>query len=105
MKSTLFLILALLSSPAVAAPDATRQAELLHLLRHDCGACHGMTLRGGLGPALTAERLAPLPADVLRFTVLNGRRGTAMPPWRGLLTEDEVGWLVDQLRAGVGDVR
>ncbi len=34
-----------------------RQQELLHLLKHDCGSCHGMTLKGGLGPDLTTKRL------------------------------------------------
>jgi hypothetical protein len=29
-----------------------RQKELIHLVRQDCGSCHGMTLQGGLGPAL-----------------------------------------------------
>ncbi|CAK0763096.1 Cytochrome c55X [Gammaproteobacteria bacterium] len=105
MKFTIFPLFILLAAPVHALPDTARQGELLHLLRHDCGACHGMTLRGGLGPALTVERMAALPAETLRFTIMEGRRGTAMPPWRGLLTEDEVAWLVDQLRAGVNDGR
>ena len=40
---------------ALADPPApTRQAELTHLVRNDCGACHGRTLQGGLGPPLVA---------------------------------------------------
>jgi mono/diheme cytochrome c family protein len=38
------------NGPVPAALDTARQAELLHLLKHDCGSCHGMTRKGGLGP-------------------------------------------------------
>ena len=34
---------------ASAAPGVDRQAQLRDLLHQDCGSCHGMTLRGGLG--------------------------------------------------------
>ena len=35
------------------APEAERARELIHIVRQDCGSCHGLTLAGGLGPALT----------------------------------------------------
>lgn len=85
-------------SAHAADPSPERQATLTHLLRQDCGSCHGMTLRGGLGPALLPEALADKPDDFLIQTILNGRQGTAMPPWRSLLTPDEAAWLVRQLR-------
>lgn len=77
-----------------------RQVELLHLLKHDCGSCHGMTLKGGLGVALTPEALARRPAELLLTTILDGRSGTPMPPWRSVLTREEAAWLVDVLRTG-----
>ena len=40
-----------LAEPAAAEPADSRQAELTHLVKHDCGSCHGMTMKGGLGPA------------------------------------------------------
>lgn len=85
---------------APAAPDALRTQALARLVRQDCGACHGMTLKGGLGPALTAEALRDKPREALVATVLGGRPGTPMPPWAGLLTEDEAAWIVDSLKAG-----
>jgi cytochrome c55X len=85
-----------------AAPDAARQAELRNLLQQDCGSCHGLTLKGGLGPALLPENLAGKPRELLLNTVRYGRPGTAMPPWGPLLSETDIAWLVDRLLAGNG---
>jgi len=84
----------------VAAPDAVRQGELLRLLRQDCGSCHGMRLTGGLGPPLTPQALRDKPADSLAATIVAGRAGTAMPPWRPFLSEAEAAWLVERLQQG-----
>lgn len=87
---------------AIAAGELPkdRQRALVHLLRHDCGSCHGMTLRGGLGPPLTAAALDGKSPRALEATILFGRPGTPMPPWAGMLTEDEVRWLVEALKSG-----
>lgn len=84
-----------------AAPAEPRRAEIIHMVRQDCGSCHGLTLRGGLGPPLLPAALADKDAAQLQFVVLHGRRGTAMPPWRRFLTEDEAGWVVELLRKGL----
>ena len=47
-----------------------------------------------------AATLADKPAESLVATILHGRPGTAMPPWRGLLTEQEAQWIVERLQAG-----
>jgi cytochrome c55X len=86
---------------AAAGPPPARQAELLYLLKHDCGSCHGMRLEGGLGPALTPRRLQPLTREQLSATILHGRPGTPMPPWRPFLSPDEAQWLAWQLKQGV----
>ncbi len=77
-----------------------RQTALKALLHQDCGSCHGMTLQGGLGPSLLAKDLGNKPDEFLIETILNGRPGTAMPPWNSLLTRDEATWLVRMLRSG-----
>ncbi|WP_454727586.1 MULTISPECIES: c-type cytochrome [Cupriavidus] len=82
------------------APAPARQVQLARWLRDDCGACHGMTLRGGLGPPLGAAALAGKPRDALVATVLQGRPGTAMPPWQPFMTQDEAAWLIERLQAG-----
>lgn len=103
MRRAVLLFLMSVTLPASADPDAARQAQLFNLLRQDCGACHGMTLKGGLGPSLLPQALAGKTPELLRQTILDGRGGTPMPPWRGILSVDEVAWLVDQLRNGVVD--
>ncbi len=105
MRRAVLIFLMLLTLPAQADPDAPRQAQLLNLLRQDCGACHGMTLKGGLGPSLLPPALAGKTPEFLRQTILDGRVGTPMPPWRGILNTDEVVWLVDQLRNGADDAQ
>lgn len=98
------LILGLISSAvqAAAEPSPERAAELVRMVRQDCGSCHGMTLNGGLGPALTVQALKErdIPKESLVATIVGGRPGTPMPPWHRFLTEAEAGWIVDRLLEG-----
>lgn len=77
-----------------------RQEQLRHLLKHDCGSCHGMSMKGGLGPSLTQERIHDFPTEFLVNTILQGRPGTAMPPWQPFLTKAEANWLALRLKEG-----
>ena len=61
---------------------------------------HGLRLEGGLGPALRSEQLAERPLELLVATILDGRFGTAMPPWRPFLSEEEARWLAVGLKSG-----
>lgn len=97
------ILLCLISTVALAEIAPARQSELLHMLKHDCGSCHGLNMTGGLGLALTPESLAGKPTTLLLNTILDGRPGTPMPPWRNILTEDEVVWLLDILKKGAVD--
>ncbi len=83
-----------------AAPSPLRQHELIRLVRQDCGACHGMTLKGGLGSPLLPDSLREKPPASLVATVLYGRPGTPMPAWKSILGEHEVEWIVAQLIQG-----
>ena len=89
----------------VTAPSAERSEEILRMVRQDCGSCHGMTMKGGLGPALTPAALQSRSADSLVATILHGRPGTAMPPWQNFLSADEAAWIVQQLQRGLPDAR
>ncbi len=100
----MWVVTAVLSEPGLAAePSPDRQTALRNLLNHDCGACHGLTLKGGLGPSLLPEALAGKPDEFLISTILNGRKGTAMPPWQPFMNRDEAAWLVGVLRKNGND--
>ena len=104
MRSMSFIASFLLVSAshlAMADISTERQDELMYLLKQDCGSCHGMTLKGGLGPALLPGNLDGKPKELLVTTILEGRTGTAMPPWKAMLTQDEAEWITVQLLQGV----
>jgi len=95
------LVLLAATGASQAAPSSDRQAELLHRLKHDCGSCHGMTMKGGLGPPLLPEVLAPKSDQGLAEVILQGIPGTPMPPWQSELTRDEALWIARLLQRGV----
>jgi len=93
----------ILISPAQAGADdpvPARQTELLYLLEQDCGSCHGLTRRGGLGPSLLPRDIVDKPDEGLVDAILQGRPGTPMGPWAFEISEEEAFWLVRQLRIG-----
>ncbi|SFN48048.1 cytochrome c55X [Roseovarius lutimaris] len=90
-------ILALAAAPALADPDPE---ALRRLVRQDCGSCHGMTLKGGLGPDIRPAALASYQRDDLTTVILDGIPGTPMPPWRPLLSEGDAAWIADYLLRG-----
>ena len=87
-----------LGVPLAAAQDAGR---LEHILTQDCGSCHGLTLKGGLGRPLTREALKDAEPEALASIILDGVPGTAMPPWRPILSEDEAMWMARYLKEGI----
>lgn len=89
------------SSAGGVVPEPARQAELLNLMRQDCGSCHGLRLEGGLGLPLTPQALKEKSPEALKQTILHGRGGTPMPPWNPFLTDAEAGWIVETLLKGL----
>ncbi|MCK5917683.1 MAG: c-type cytochrome [Cocleimonas sp.] len=80
-----------------------RREEILYLLKHDCGSCHGMTLKGGLGPSLTPDSINKMSTEQIVATITYGRPGTPMPPWKPFFNEKETLWLAQQLQKGIED--
>ncbi|MCP4388470.1 MAG: cytochrome c [Gammaproteobacteria bacterium] len=103
MKRLPWLALSLFLSTALVAADgitSEREQELQNLLIQDCGSCHGLQMKGGLGPALLPEMLQGKSAEYLSTVILHGRAGTAMPPWRFLLSAEEARWMAERLLRG-----
>lgn len=103
MTRLIWLALSLVIAVPLAASDIVsgdRQLELRNLLVQDCGSCHGLTMRGGLGPALLPDALSGKSAEVISAVIMNGRPGSAMPPWRSLLSPAEARWMAEVLLSG-----
>lgn len=98
------LCLAVLSLMPITAFAAEKQArtdpQLANLVLQDCGSCHGITLKGGLGPPLRPENLQWLPTEAIAAIIHEGVPGTPMPPWKALLTPAEIDWISRQLKSG-----
>ena len=101
MRRLLLFNLLLITNMASADVHTPRQQELKNLLIQDCGSCHGLTFKGGLGPALLPQTLSGQSRDFLMQTILEGRPGTAMPSWKGLLSVKDAAWITDRLIEGV----
>src|SRR3990172_1484992 len=69
------------------------------LFETNCAPCHAAEGTGGLGPNLHANPfiLSKSDEDLLAF-ILTGRKGTAMSGFEGVLTEEEVGYIITLLR-------
>jgi cytochrome c55X len=93
MTRLIWLALSLTLSAPIAASDGIsgdRERELRNLLIQDCGSCHGLQMKGGLGPALLPESLQGKSAEYLSTVI-------AMPPWSSLLSAEEARWMANQL--------
>ncbi len=102
LRTFLHLTLFLLAASVAAADESSeqRRAELVYLLHQDCGSCHGMTLKGGLGPSLLPEALEGKPASYLKHVISKGVPGKAMPPWENILAPSDIDFLVTYLQEG-----
>lgn len=101
------LAFCLTNGAAMASADSAsselsveRQSYLANLLKQDCGSCHGLTLKGGLGSSILPEDLIQRSDEALFITIKNGLPGLAMPPWGELLNDQDIEWLVQRLREG-----
>ncbi|MDA7964473.1 MAG: cytochrome c [Ruegeria sp.] len=90
------LTAALVTTTAFAA-DTLDTNALKRLVHQDCGSCHGLSLKGGLGPDLRSETLEHYEAEVLTSVILDGIPDTAMPPWRPLISVEEAEWIARYL--------
>ena len=85
MTRSIWLVLSLISSSVLYAGENIspgRQQDLRNLLIQDCGSCHGLTMKGGLGPALLPSKLRGKTAETISSIILDGRPGTQLVPRR-----------------------
>ncbi|MEP3274846.1 MAG: cytochrome c [Stappiaceae bacterium] len=103
MARSVAIALLLASVTQVSAIQAGEASEipdpevLKRLVHQDCGSCHGLTLKGGLGPDLRPQNLDHHDVDSLSGVILDGIPGTAMPPWRPLISVETADWIAQYL--------
>ncbi len=97
-RALVFLLLG--TTAGAGEPGGVDAAALERLVRQDCGACHGLRLTGGLGPDIRPGALSHYDPRTLQAVILDGVPGTAMPPWRPLLSDAEVRWIAAYLLTG-----
>ncbi len=91
------LLAGCLAAGMAHASETLDPVALARLVHQDCGSCHGLALKGGLGPDLRSENLTHHTADSLKSVILDGIPDTPMPPWRPLMTEAEAEWVARYL--------
>ena len=89
-----------LAGAALAADSPPNADALKRLVHQDCGSCHGITLKGGLGPDIRPASLEHYTNEGLTAVILDGVPGTPMPPWRPLITKAEAEWIAAYLLKG-----
>ena len=98
-----------LLNPTPLTPDAMGHAPIVDLVDMAPGHAESAALlakaRAFAEPLLLTERfetgedaLAHADREGLALIILDGVPGTAMPPWRPLLTEPEALWIADYLK-------
>ncbi|MEW5870629.1 MAG: cytochrome D1 domain-containing protein [Chloroflexota bacterium] len=81
------------------APVAGKPASMYYL--DSCAGCHGTDRRGATGPALLPQRLAQ-PDEYYFEVIQNGKPGTVMPPWGGMLSDEDIRALIVFIRSEPG---
>ncbi len=83
-----------------SGPENKSAIELREFVIQDCGSCHGTTLKGGLGPSMRPAEMRGLTLFYLEAIISNGIVGTAMPPWKEILSKDDIRKISKGLQTG-----
>ena len=94
-RSSWRLIPLLLSCLAFAVHSQPQAPSVDDLYRTHCAECHGTDRLGGQGPALLPENLHRLRPKQAVKTIAEGRAATQMPPFKSILSPQQIQALVD----------
>ena len=95
MKSLRHLGGSFLMAALIAVAGSAAAADVRMLYPEHCGACHGETRLGGVGPALLPENLERLRKPEALNVIRDGRVATQMPGFAEKLSSDELQQLAD----------
>jgi len=76
----------------------TSNMDVEKVFEKECQGCHGPNHEGGVGSDLRPKVISKKNAYMLAETILNGRPGTAMPPFKDKFTKADADKMVDYLQ-------
>ncbi|WP_345993078.1 cytochrome D1 domain-containing protein [Sulfurimonas sp. HSL-1716] len=76
----------------------TSNMDVAKVFERECQGCHGPNHEGGVGADLRPAKIAKKNTYMLAETILNGRAGTAMPPFKNKFTQADADKMVDYLQ-------
>lgn len=76
----------------------TSHMKVEEVFEKECQGCHGPNHEGGVGSDLRPNVIGKKNSHMLAETVLNGRAGTAMPPFKEKFSKDDADKMVDYLQ-------
>jgi len=76
----------------------TSNMNVEKMFEKECQGCHGPNHEGGVGADLRPTQIAKKNAGMLAETILNGRPGTAMPPFASSMDKTDAQKMVDYLQ-------
>ncbi len=87
-------------APSPIPPPVVVAAAADELYTGKCAGCHGDKRQGvsGFAPELTPDSLERLSHTEIQGILLNGLPGTAMPPFKGMLSQEEIDALVQYIK-------
>ena len=99
MKFTKLVISATILAAASSSLFAgTSSMNVEKMFEKECQGCHGPNHEGGVGADLRPAQIKKKNAYVLAEVILNGRAGTAMPPFANKMNKGDAGKMVDYLQ-------
>ncbi len=100
MKKFLSAVASVVVLGSMSLSGAGFDAEKLYEL--ECQGCHGPMHQGGVGSDIRPEKLKDKTSMFLADVIMEGRSGTAMPPFKGFLSKQEASQMVDYLQKFAG---
>ncbi len=76
----------------------TSHMDVEKMFEKECQGCHGPNHEGGVGADLRPDKLEKKNAYTMAEVILNGRPGTAMPPFANKMTKADAQKMVDYLQ-------
>jgi glucose/arabinose dehydrogenase len=100
LLAAVVLLVGVITSTLVATQGGGRTSPGAQAYTTYCVGCHGSTLTGGRAPTLLDEtwRFGGDDASV-RTSIHEGRAGTEMPPFKTLLTDEDITGVIAYIRA------